>query len=412
MSTFIDLHNLTKNINPSFLPLLHDKNRFLVMRGGAGSGKSVFAAQKMLTRILANYQTVQHNFLVVRKYQPQIRKSVFPLIKYFVDRWHLEGICRPNKTESSFYFDNGSQILCMGLDDPEKIKSITGITSIWAEEASELLLDDFRELNRRMRGLTDTYYQLMLTFNPISMLNWLYAEFFLEKKWNATLHHSTYKDNLFLDDAYKEELLGYEQQDYNSFRIYTLGEFGLLDGVIYQYDVVEEMPDETPVYGIDFGWNTTAVVEVYLSHNNKDLYVNEVLYEHKITNAELINRLIAEGIPYDAILYCDAAEPDRIREIQAAGFTKAVAANKQARTKGKNNVRSGIDFIKSKNLFITKSSTNVIKEVQGYAWAMKKDGTPTEEPSKVNDHSMDAMRYAAFSHYGLPKREYGLVLAA
>jgi len=108
-----------------------------------------------------------------------------------------------------------------------------------------------------------------------------------------------------------------------------------------------------------------------------------------VTNTELIEVLKQLVSPYDPI-YCDAAEPARIEEIKRAGF-KAIAANKD--------VKAGIDFIKSRKLFIHQGSVNLLKEIKSYKFKVNKNkvGNTPEEPLKLNDHAMDAMRYAAIS---------------
>lgn len=197
--------DLTKLINPHFYPLLFDKHRYLVMYGGAGSGKSHFAAQKLLLRIIkAGKEGYRHRFLALRKTGPAARKSIFTLFKRYVTEWGLSA--RVNKTDMAFEFSNGSEIYCGGLDDPEKIKSIEGITGIWLEEPNEFNQEDFEQADLRLRGITPDYKQIILSFNPISRMIWLFKRFFETADEDSSLHHSTYLNNCFLDDEYKGKL--------------------------------------------------------------------------------------------------------------------------------------------------------------------------------------------------------------
>ena len=399
----IDLSNIKSVINDSFYSLLSDKKRYEVLRGGAGSGKSYSVAQKLILRILKGYSTgARHTFLCLRKTLPAARKSILPMFKHIISEWHLENISKLNKTEMTFLFSNGSQIIITGLDDPEKIKSIFGITSIWLEESNEFTKDDFNQLDLRMRGVQKDYYQIVMSFNPVSKNSWLYTEFFEKTRDNATLHHSTYLDNRFLDDDYKQKLEDLINQDTYYYTVYTLGNWGILEGIIFEnWTLVDEMPSGSGGYAVDFGFNNpSAIVEV----RKKDLniYIKEIFYETKKTNKDLI-RFISKQLPARAILICDNAEPDRIKEFKDAGI-RAVPARK-----GKSSVLDGIDLLKRHKLHITKDSLNVIKEISGYRWKEKKDIGLTDSPVEVNDHSLDAIRYYCWTVWGKKESQLKIV---
>ena len=349
----------------------------------------------------------QHRFLVLRKTLPYAKKSVLPLFRHYIREWGLEGMCDINRTEGIITFANGSEILISGLDDPEKVKSIFGITSIWMEEATELTIDDFRQLNLRMRGKIPTYYQLILSFNPISDLSWIYKEFYgagthNQLKNKAKLHFSTYKDNKFLDKQYKEELEALIDLDYMWYKVYVLGEWGSLENIIYKkWNTVDNIPPDVQELsiGLDFGY-THPTAAVLFGVGKEGVYVKELLYAKGLTVANVIKRLkdlIPPEAPYarntlnmDTPIYCDSARPDAIKEISQAGFNAIQAY------KGKNSVREGINTIKSHKLHVVAGSDNVMRELRTYKWKEDKDGNVYDEPVKLNDDAMDAMRYAAF----------------
>jgi len=406
MQVEIDLTEMEEAINPEFLPLLKDEERYLVMRGGAGSGKSHFAAQKILIRILQDLDSpFKHTFLILRKTAPSARKSVWPLFRNYISAWGLDAICHENKTEMTFTFDDGSMILCTGLDDPEKIKSIEGVTGVWLEEATELGLNDFRQVNLRLRGLFPTYFQIMLSFNPVSDLSWVYKEFFeKENVKDTTKHFSTYKSNLFLDDHYKTQLEGLIDKDYWHYKVYTLGEWGSLDHIIYtKWSTVGEFPADVEdiVCGMDFGYTHPAGL-IALGYTKEGIYVKELLHmkeKHMQRQITEIQKVIAQvyglanELSLDTPIYCDSASPGNIAQMREAGFNAVPVA------KGANTVREGIDAVKQHKMFITSDSENLLREIRQYKYKEDKDGNVYEEPVKLRDDLMDALRYAAYMRF-------------
>lgn len=233
----IDFTELPELVNDKFYPLLVNKNRYLVLVGGGGSGKSVFAAQKVIYRTLAEDK---HRILVVRKVAKTLRESCFILIRQIISDWGLSQLFNVNKTDMKITCINGNEILFAGLDDVEKLKSIANITSIWIEEASELEPEDFRQLDIRLRGKTKHYKQIVLSFNPVSITHWLKAEFFDKQRLNTTTMHSTYKDNKFLDDEAKAVLEAFKDTDPYYYMVYCCGEWGVLGKTIFDAKKVTE----------------------------------------------------------------------------------------------------------------------------------------------------------------------------
>jgi hypothetical protein len=228
----IDLSNLPKVTNPTFIPLYTNKSRFLIMKGGAGSGKSVFVTQKLLYRTLKEqHPKKKHRFLVVRKVGKTIRESCFAEMRNTISTWGMEKLFTVHKSDMKIICRNGNEFIFAGLDDVEKIKSISGVTSIWIEEANELEVRDLRQLNLRLRGWTPFYKQIIPSFNPVSYGNWLRTEFFTNPaRVDTTIHNSTYKDNKFIDEEYKSQLEGYKDIDPYYYQVYVLNEWGSAEG--------------------------------------------------------------------------------------------------------------------------------------------------------------------------------------
>lgn len=216
--------------NETFMPLFADTHRYLVLKGGGGSGKSIFAGRKILERATAE---AGHRFLVCRKVGKTIRDSCFAQLLGQLSEYYPHIGWKANKSDMSISFQNGSTILFSGLDDVEKLKSIYNITGIWIEEASELLEGDFNQLDIRLRGETREYKQIIITFNPISALHWLKKRFFDTRDARALVHESTYLDNRFLDEEAKRTLEGFRDTDEYYYMVYCLGQWGVTGKTVF-----------------------------------------------------------------------------------------------------------------------------------------------------------------------------------
>ena len=378
--------------NDVYVPYLGNRSRYEIFYGGAGSGKSVFVAQRMLVRAMKERG---HKTLVVRKVAKTNRHSTFALITGIMRQWNIEQLFKVNKSDMEITCLNGNQIIFTGLDDVEKLKSIANITDIWVEEASEISHDDFKQLDLRLRGKTPYPLQITLTFNPISAMLWHKAYFFDNPKDNTVILKTTYLDNKFLDDEYKQVINNLQHEDTTYYNIYGLGEWGVLGNLVYgNWEVVSDVPvsfDEI-IWGLDFGFNNpSALLKIGIKDGN--LYLLDEMYKTGLTNQDLIKEL-RHRVPTNEAVYADSAEPARIEEIKRAGF-RVYPAQKD--------VTDGLDFVKRQRLFIHKTCANAVKEIQGYKYKEDKDGNVLDEPVKFADHLMDAMRYAIYTHLWRPK---------
>ena len=307
----------------NFEKIVFNDSRYLVEKGGAGSGKSHGIAQKLLYRCLTE-QDANHRFLVIRKTQPSLRKSCFNLIKDKIKAWGVEPLFTVRDYDMQIKCNNGNSFLFVGLDDPEKLKSIERITSVWIEEATELKKTDFLQIDLRLRGEFKYYKQIILSFNPVDEQSWINEMFFKKEKDGAFIHETTVDDNIFADPDYVKILDSLADEDENYYNIYRKGLWGVLKGVIYtKFKTIQssEWPkhfDEI-IYGLDFGFNNPSAL-VQVGVRDGEYYLKELLYETKLTNSDLIlklNELIENKNDY---LYADTAEPARIDEIRRAGY--------------------------------------------------------------------------------------------
>jgi phage terminase large subunit len=253
--------------------------RYECYYGGAGSGKSVFIGQKLVAKACKYVRKV----LVIRKYGTTLNDSVFQLIRDQLKKWHLIEHCKINFSTYTITLPNGSMFLFKGLDDSEKIKSITDITDIWVEEATEITEDDFTQLDLRLRALADDL-QLICSFNPVSKANWVYKKWFDPKTivdFAVTMIlKTTYKDNRFLPASYIKAL---EEKMYSNpvyYKVYALGEFAVAEGLVitnwtkedFNYMELAQTLDHRT--GMDLGFtDPSAVIDSLYDKDNKTIYI-------------------------------------------------------------------------------------------------------------------------------------------
>jgi len=373
-----------------FSKYVGNQKRYMVWKGGAGSGKSHAAAQLLLFRMLN--EPVNHRLLLVRKVHKTIRQSQFQLISDKISGWGMSSLFDVNKTDMTFtYKPNGNQFLSAGLDDVEKIKSIERITSIWIEEATEVEEKEFDQLDMRLRGEIGTYKQILLTFNPIDANHWIKRRFFDSNLEDCVIDESTAWQNPWIDRQYLKVLDNLKKQDRVLYEIYALGKWGILEGLIYHNwetcKVWPEVFDET-IYGLDFGFNNpTALLEI--NYKDSNIYEKELLYKAGLTNADLIAILPSLIPDKKKYVFADCAEPARIEEMRRAGWNV---------WESDKSVKDGIDACKRVQIFVHPESQNDIKELGGYKWKEDKNGNAIDEPVKWMDHLQDCRRYAHYTY--------------
>lgn len=364
------------------------KTRFVINYGGSGSGKSYTQTQWEIIKALQSKETI----LVTRKFGTTLKHSVIALFHQILTDWNLTELYTENKSDQVITFPhNGSQLIFKGLDDTEKIKSIAGITRIWMEEANEFSQDDFNQLNLRLRGRDNL--QLTMTFNPIDENHWIKKVFFdSHEYYNQTkIIKTTYQDNRFIDEAYKDELERYKRIDENYHRIYARGEWGVIDEArIFQTWPFSEFP-ETPrqiiVYGLDFGYSQDPTAVVRTTIANESVYVDEVIYHTGLNNADIARLIKQDGYHGEPVI-CDSAEPKSIDDLKRMGI-RALSADK-----GKGSINAGIDYLKRHPVYISPRSRNIERENLHYRWKKDKNGNFLPVPQDAHNHSIDSIRYS------------------
>lgn len=349
--------------------------RFICNQGGSRSSKTYSIIQLMIYFCLTQ-ENIQIS--IVRKSFPSLRGSVLRDFVEIMTELGLYELKRHNKTEQRYIFSNRSSIEFFSIDDAQKVRGRKR-DICYCNEANELTFDDFQQLSLR------TTKSLIIDFNPSDTEHWLYE---LLKDDRSILIKSTYKDNIFLDKGIVEEIENLINVDENYYRIYALGERPTATTRIYTHfkQYVDEPEYTEHCYGLDFGYNHPCVL-VKIMYSGDKIYVKELIYESKLTISDLIIKM-KELIKDRNKIYCDSARPDVIEEINRNGMY-ASSSDKQ--------VKEGIDFIKSSQIYIHYESINLLKEYRLYSWKSKGD-LIYDEPIKLNDDGMDAMRYAIFSN--------------
>lgn len=387
----VDVSRVPESMNPAFVPLLWDTHRFNVLKGGAGSGKSYDTAEKILYKVITE---PGHRYLVVRKVAKTLRHSVFDLCKAIISSWGLTPLFRILESDMSVTFTwNGNQLLFVGLDDVDKLKSIYGITDMWVEEASEISEGDFIQLNLRLRGETRYKKQITLTFNPISVLHWLKRRFFDSPHPDVLTHHSTYRDNRYLDADSRSEIESITDPYYRA--VYAEGEWGVYGNVVFSNYVIEdfdytESDLENVCQGMDFGFAHANTIE-RLGFKDGELYAFDECYGKGWTNGVFIEAAREQwgDALYGWQITADSANPGHIKEWCDAGYRVTGAQ------KGDGSLRYGVDYLAGRRLHIHASRCpNLAREVQSFKRREDKDGNALDAFVEINDDCIAAARYA------------------
>ncbi len=378
------------------------------MMGSAGSGKSYNVAQDFIAR-LSDPNFAGANLMVVRKTEASNRNSTFSelcsaVMRVFGDMWEkFWKITSEPMTMTSLV--TGNKIIFRGMSDMrqrEKIKSVSftsgKLTWIWCEEATEFSESDVDVLDDRLRGdlsfNPNLYYQITLTFNPVDASHWIKSRFFdfTGDTSDIITHRSTYLDNAFIDASYHRRMMMRAQTDPEGYRVYGLGEWGCTEGLILSGFEVGDLSKSRESYdflsmGQDFGFNHANAI-LLLGHKDGAIYVLRELYLKELDTAAIIEAADKAGFPRDVAMYCDSAEPDRIRTWKNAGYRA------EAVKKGSGSVTAQIDYLKSHPLKIDRSCVNLISELGAWRWKVDDiSGKFTDIPNPSPDDAIAALRY-------------------
>jgi phage terminase large subunit len=345
--------------------------RFVINEGGSRSSKTYSLCQLVIIYCLQNNHKVVS---VIRKTFPALRATVLRDFIEILKELNIYSVEDHNKSEHIYTFPNGSIVEFFSVDDEQKIRGRKRDIA-WCNEANELYFDDFTQLNMR------TESKLIFDYNPSESTSWLYE---LPQE-ESIMIKSTYRDNPFLPQSIRTQIEDLKRTDEALYQIYALGEKAISKSNIYsQWSFVAHRPARFVkyVYGLDFGYNhPTALMRVY--YCDKDIYVEPVIYESYLTTTMLIERLATLGIEQTVSILADYSRPEIIQEMNIAGYD-VINANKV--------VKKGIDNLKTFGV-ICQDDKALKREYENYKWKKVGDFI-TDEPVKLFDDAMDAIRYA------------------
>ena len=384
--------------NPVYIPCLDAPERYQIYFGGASSGKSCFLATRLVLDTLSG-----RNTLIVRNVAKTLRTSCLNEVIKAIGRLSLSAAFRVNRTEMVITArNNGAQMIFCGLDDVEKIKSITPqsgtLTDVWIEEATEIAYTDFKQLDKRLRGQTRHVKRMTLSFNPIYKTHWLYREFFsgfdethpFYRTNNLLILKTTYRDNQFLTE---DDIKALEDERDPYFRaVYTLGQWGTLGENIFTNWRTEDLShlqnSEKCRYGLDFGFSSDpcACVKCLYDADRKRVYILNELYEKGLTNDMLAEKL--RTFAPHGLITCDSAEPKSIFDLKRLGIFALPAK------KGPDSLMHGIQWLRSCEIVVDPRCANMRRELTLYQWKRDRSGQSIREPMDRDNHLIDALRYA------------------
>jgi phage terminase large subunit len=362
------------------------KKRVKIIQGGTSAGKTFGIIPVLIDRAA---KTSNLEISIVAESIPHLRRGAlkdFLKIMKWTNRYIDASF---NKSLLRYEFGNGSYMEFFSADDSSKLRGARR-DILYINECNNIEFESYNELSIR------TKKEVYLDFNPANEF-WVHTE--LKDELDTDFIILTYKDNEALDEAIVAQIeknrLKATTSSYwaNWWRVYGLGEIGMLEGVIFSnWKVIDTIPTEAKLlgYGLDFGYTNdpTTIIEVY-NYNGKRI-LNEICYQTGMVNSD-----VAKKLESNVIAYADSSEPKSIEEIKRQGKTiKGV-------TKGQDSINFGIQIMQGQEYLVTSSSINLIKELRAYCWDSDKTGKRLNKPAGGNDHAIDAVRYHEMETLGI-----------
>lgn len=334
---------------------------------------------------------------------------------------------------SSVYHPTGNAIISKGFKKSSgkqtaKLKSIAGATHVCIEELEEVEEMDFTQLDSSLRTMKGEI-EIVGIFNPPHKNHWIIRNFYnlfpaedfhgpefkgyyvaIPKQIDNFISiHATYLDNL--DNVNETTRNIFERYKETNFEYYATMIRGLVSegakGVIYKtwkpitYSEFRGLPYES-FYGLDFGFSNDPAALIEIKAHNNTIWKHEVFYKRGLTNPDISTELEINGIPKNAEIYADSAEPKSIAELQQMGWNVIPAV------KGPDSIEAGVKYILSKECFYTECSSNLIYEKDNYTYALDSNKEPTRKPIDKYNHLMDGDRYATYTKLALPEANFML----
>mgnify|MGYP003290939827 CR=1 FL=1 len=395
MAIHINIDN--KVFLPCYRPYVEDySNRYNVLYGGRGSGKTIFAFEKLLIKGLKEKRTI----LLMRKTTANCKFSVWKELKEAVDRFKLNKFFTFYESDYSAICKlNGTVFKCTGLDDAEKIKGFSEISDVLLEEATEFTPEDFELIDGTVRSVKyNIPLQIYLLFNPVSKANWVYKRFGFDTGIvppDTFVLKTTYLDNPHLSPDYISRMENMKELNPTRWKIEALGDFVSLDKLVFHNYKVEEF-NHTDIKGellcgLDYGFvnDISAFTASILDEANKRIYIFKEWGDTNKTNEELAKIISSLGFS-KSVIVADSAEQKSIEEMKRKGISRIKPA-----TKGPDSIIHGIQRLQQYEIIVHPSCTGIITEFENYSWTKdKKTNEYINKPIDSFNHYIDSLRYS------------------
>jgi phage terminase large subunit len=331
-----------------------------------------------------------------RKVKKDVKHSVYDTCREVLFNYKLESLFSYNNTESNITCKaNGNDLLGVGLDDVNKLKSFTNPTFFRAEEGDQMSPDDIMQLQLRLRGPNDCFFQGGITFNPISAQHWLKLKYFDFTDPDVLTHHSTYLDNIFLADKVKHYMTTITDPYYKD--VYVLGNWGIFSSGVFSNYIIEDFDYteddlENVFQGMDFGYEHAQAIE-RAGFKDGELYVFDEFYEKHRTNTQFkedAKEYFGEDKLRMMPMTADSANPDKIQEWVDDRY------NVEPAKKGPGSLLYGIEYLSGLRIHIHKTKClGLAREIPLYKRKEDKEGNAIDAFVELNDDGIAALRYGS-----------------
>lgn len=369
--------------------------RILVNRGGTRSGKTYAVCQMLVNWLFTGYiRKGQHVpkgvAAVVRKVGSTLKSTVMRDFEEVLRESGMYHRVKIHKTDKTYSY-RGRMVEFFGIDDEHKARGHKS-NILFCNEGDKLAFKkEFFQLFIRTTDLT------IIDFNPANPYVWINTELEQKRavsKKDVEVIVSTYKDNPSLPIGQVQEIEYLEEVAPDLWRVYGLGEYGEVEGLIYKKPVVTEFLPynlDKRAFAMDFGFGSspTTLIECGIL-NRLELHMDEVFYGSGMLIKDIDREMRHNDVKKTDLIIADSADPLMIAELRTYGWTIVPA------TKGPGTVDYGIKILQGYKWHVTKWSHNILRERMMYKWQETKEGLFLSVPIKAFDHTMDAARY-----YGL-----------
>lgn len=374
---------------PLYLANYESTADVVVNQGGSSSGKTYSILQALISIAVSNKGLV---ITTAGQDMPNLKVGAIRDMETIIGSSdECKALLKSyNRSDRIFEWKSGSIIEFKSYDNAQDAKSGKR-DFLFLNEANGIPFDVWTELHMRTR------VRSFIDYNPNAEF-WVHEH--LLGKPDVQFIRSWHEHNPFLSDAIRKKIEGLKEVDEDLWKVYARGLTGKIQGLIFRnYTVVDSVPETARFIanGIDFGYTNdpTALVRVY-KQNENDLYVDLLIYETGMTNPDISKRIKELSATGENI--ADSAEPKSIKELQNDGLYVNPAQ------KGNDSVQTSIDILKRYNIYVTKRSQPLIKELNSYKWKEDKiSGKPGREPVDFMNHAIDALRYVALNKLGVNK---------